>query len=208
MSPQQIQTIRPSEFRLAGPLDISACPQSRKNVLFAKAREAFGGTRTTAAYYRLMRPYLGGAPVEELWQLAQANVTLDIDTFTNLNPQVLQNLSLNNVTRLLGQNVGDLQRARSHPAVSSWLSSLNTTALGQLGIDNDLAGPADPGHAPGGTPPMMPLALQLAPTAGLPGNIIGEEASSGPGRAHTRDLMSQLFFEKEQVRPTTNGEKQ
>lgn len=85
-------------------------------MLYTKAREAFGSTGTTAAYYRFMRPYLGetlpcaqipllqkprpspsyhfrppgGAPVEELQYLAQANVSMDIHTFTNLNPQVLQ----------------------------------------------------------------------------------------------------------------------
>uniref|UniRef100_A0A671FW00 Mesothelin like n=1 Tax=Rhinolophus ferrumequinum TaxID=59479 RepID=A0A671FW00_RHIFE len=134
MSPQQIQAIQPSEFRLAGALDISSCPQSRKNVLYTKAREAFGSTGTTAAYYRFMRPYLGGAPVEELQYLAQANVSMDIHTFTNLNPQ---NLSIDKVTTLLGQNVGDLQKARSHPAISSWLRSLNRSALGELGLDTD-----------------------------------------------------------------------
>ncbi|KAG8506373.1 Mesothelin-like protein [Galemys pyrenaicus] len=169
MSPRQIQTIRPSEFRLAGALDISACPQGRKNVLFAKAREAFGSARATAAYYRLMRPYLGGAPAEELWHLAQANVTMDIDTFTGLNPHVLQNLSLNNVTTLLGQNVGDLQRARSHPAISSWLSSLNTSALGELGIDKELAGPAGPGPSPAGAPPSAgpPVYVEEAASSGV-----------------------------------------
>lgn len=35
-------------------------------------------------------PPPGGAPVEELRHLAQANVSMDIDTFTNLNPRVLQ----------------------------------------------------------------------------------------------------------------------
>ena len=35
-------------------------------------------------------PPLGGAPVEELRHLAQANVSMDIYTFTNLNPRVLQ----------------------------------------------------------------------------------------------------------------------
>ena len=43
-------------------MDISSCPQSRKDVLYTKAREAFGGARSTAAYYRLMRPYLGESP--------------------------------------------------------------------------------------------------------------------------------------------------
>uniref|UniRef100_A0A8D1GBM2 Mesothelin like n=2 Tax=Sus scrofa TaxID=9823 RepID=A0A8D1GBM2_PIG len=152
MSPQQIQAIRPSEFRLAGALDVSSCPQNRKNVLYAKAREAFGSARTTAAYYRFMRPYLGGAPVEELRHLAQANVSMDIDTFTNLNPRVLQSLSVGNVTTLLGQNVGDLQKARSHPTISSWLRSLNQSALGELGLDKHPTGPTRPTHSTTGTP--------------------------------------------------------
>lgn len=45
--------------RRAGALDVSSCPQSRKDALYTKAREAFGGTRNTASYYRFMRPYLG-----------------------------------------------------------------------------------------------------------------------------------------------------
>ncbi|XP_058537035.1 mesothelin-like protein [Ochotona princeps] len=134
MSPRQIQAIQPSELRLAGALDVSRCPQSHKNLLFAKAREAFGSMRTSAAYYHSMRPYLGGAPVEELQHLAQANVSMDIDTFTNLNPRVLQSLSVSHVTTLLGQNVVDLQKARSHPAIRSWLGSLNSSALYKLGL--------------------------------------------------------------------------
>ncbi|PNJ02274.1 MSLNL isoform 2 [Pongo abelii] len=186
MSPQQIQTIHPQELRLAGALDVSSCPQSRKNVLYTKAREDFGSSRTPAAYYRLMRPYLGapmvepspltlspqvlpwwspapltpsprcslveprpltpvppgGAPVEELRHLAQANISMDIDTFTSLNPLELQSLDVGNVTALLGHNVGDLQKARSHPTVRAWLHSLNSSALGQLGLDASPAGPA------------------------------------------------------------------
>ncbi|XP_030157335.2 mesothelin-like protein [Lynx canadensis] len=168
MSARQIQAIRPSEFRLAGALDISSCPQSRKDVLYAKAREAFGSTRTTAAYYRFMRPYLGGAPVEELRHLVQANVSMDIDTFTNLNPRVLQSLSVGNVTTLLGQNVGDLQKARSHPTISSWLRSLNRSALGELGLDTDPAGLSGPGRSTTVTPNTAPRGPYPAPTSGLP----------------------------------------
>ncbi|XP_007955681.1 mesothelin-like protein [Orycteropus afer afer] len=180
MSPQQIQTIQPSEFRLAGALDISTCPQSRKNVLYAKAREAFGGSTTTAAYYRFMRPYLGGAPVEELQHLAQANVSMDIDTFTNLNPRVLQSLSVDNVTTLLGQNVGDLQKARSHPTISSWLRSLNSSALGELGLDANVAstiGPASMTHRTSNTKPRPPL---LALPSGLPANGAEAHTSGSP----------------------------
>ncbi|XP_045850116.1 mesothelin-like protein isoform X2 [Meles meles] len=181
MSARQIQAIRPVEFRRAGALDISSCPQSRKDALYTKAREAFGGTRNTASYYRFMRPYLGGAPVEELRHLAQANVSMDIDTFTNLNPRVLQSLSVGNVTTLLGQNVGDLQKARSHPTISSWLRSLNTSALGELGLDTDIASPTGLARSTTGTPDATPWASHLAHTSGQLGN---DAPTSGSAPAH------------------------
>lgn len=117
--------------RLAGAPDISPCPQSRKDVLFAKAHEVFRNTSNVGEYYYLIRPYLGehcpvpplpllllittsfilcatlspkqvlclpgshllplgGAPLEELQYLAHANISMDIDTFTNLNPLTLK----------------------------------------------------------------------------------------------------------------------
>ncbi|KAB0347178.1 hypothetical protein FD754_012035 [Muntiacus muntjak] len=197
MSPQQIQAIRPSEFRLAGALDISSCPQTRKNVLFDKAREAFASASTTDTYYRFMRPYLGetragappltaatplgGAPVEELRHLAQANVSMDIDTFTNLNPRVLQSLSLGNVTTLLGPNVGDLQKARSHPIISSWLRSLNRSALSELGLDTGPTGPTSSAHSTTGTPSTTLWTRHQVPTSEGPGSTA---PSSGSPPAH------------------------
>ncbi|XP_036890412.1 mesothelin-like protein [Sturnira hondurensis] len=180
MSPQQIQAIRPSEFRLAGALDVSSCPQSRKNVLYSKAREAFSSTRTSAAYYHYIRPYLGGAPLEDLQRLAEANVSMDIHTFTNLNPQVLQSLSVDHVTMLLGQNVGDLQKARSHPTISSWLRSLNRLALGKLGMD-----PASPA-SPTGPVPSTTGTRDTTPTSGSSGN---DGPSSGSPPARPRGLL-------------------
>lgn len=280
--------------RRAGALDISSCPQSRKDALYTKAREAFGSAGNTANYYRLMRPYLGeplpcvrapwpqrppplpshcclppgGAPVEELRYLVQANVSMDIDTFTNLNPRVLQvgprgglsgvgdgaaksgeasvtacrphapqsqrytdsvnprsllpgltpvlapqlstalpglplapkpaaagpsgpaptalsfplqSLSVGNVTTLLGQNVGDLQKARSHPTISSWLCSLNTSVLGELGLDRDTAGPTSLALSTTGAPNTTPWAPHLAPTSGQPGN---KAPTSGMPQTH------------------------
>ncbi|XP_004628183.1 mesothelin-like protein [Octodon degus] len=179
MSPRQIHTIQPSEFRLAGAPDLSSCPQSRKNVLFAKAREAFSNTSTTADYYRLMRPYLGGAPMEELQHLAQANISMDIDTFTNLNPHVLQCLSVGSVTTLLGENVGDLQKARSHPTVSSWLRSLNRSALGELGLDTNLAS-ASPDQRSSRLPSTTCPVSHLATPSRLPGIINAAPTSGSP----------------------------
>ncbi|XP_025130815.2 mesothelin-like protein [Bubalus bubalis] len=177
MSPRQIQDIRPSEFRLAGALDISSCPQTRKNVLFDKAREAFASASTSDTYYRFMRPYLGGAPVEELRHLAEANVSMDIDTFTNLNPRVLQSLTVGNVTTLLGPNVGDLQKARSHPIISSWLRSLNRSALSELGLDTDATSPTSSAHSTTGTPSTTLWTRHQAPTSEGPGSTAPSSGS-------------------------------
>ncbi|MXQ80872.1 hypothetical protein E5288_WYG009005 [Bos mutus] len=179
MSPRQIQDIRPSEFRLAGALDISSCPQTRKNVLFDKAREAFASASTSDTYYRFMRPYLGGAPVEELRHLAQANVSMDIDTFTNLNPRVLQSLTVGNVTTLLGPNVGDLQKARSHPIISSWLRSLNRSALSELGLDTDATSPTSSAHSTTGTPSTTLWTRHQAPTSEGPGSTAPSSGAAG-----------------------------
>ncbi|XP_055418680.1 mesothelin-like protein [Bubalus kerabau] len=180
MSPRQIQDIRPSEFRLAGALDISSCPQTRKNVLFDKAREAFASASTSDTYYRFMRPYLGGAPVEELRHLAQANVSMDIDTFTNLNPRVLQSLTVGNVTTLLGPNVGDLQKARSHPIISSWLRSLNRSALSELGLDTDATSPTSSAHSTTGTPSTTLWTRHQAPTSEGPGSTAPSSGTLHP----------------------------
>ncbi|XP_031208426.1 mesothelin-like protein [Mastomys coucha] len=134
MSLRQIQIIQPSEFRLAGAPDISPCPQSRKDVLFAKAHEVFRNTSNVGEYYYLIRPYLGGAPLEELQYLAHANISMDIDTFTNLNPLTLKSMSVDSVRNLLGQNLGDLRKARNHPNVILWMHSHNMSDLSEMGL--------------------------------------------------------------------------
>ncbi|XP_053069404.1 mesothelin-like protein isoform X5 [Acinonyx jubatus] len=182
MSARQIQAIRPSEFRAGKtcstprPARPSAAPGPRLRitascvltlvrpcpVCSSPSPEARRPSPLTTA-----RPP-GGAPVEELRHLVQANVSMDIDTFTNLNPHVLQSLSVGNVTTLLGQNVGDLQKARSHPTISSWLRSLNRSALGELGLDTDPAGLSGPGRSTTVTPNTAPRGPYPAPTSGLP----------------------------------------
>ncbi|XP_076791389.1 mesothelin-like protein [Arvicanthis niloticus] len=122
--------------RLAGAPDISPCPQSRKDVLFAKAHEVFRNTSNVGEYYYLIRPYLGGAPLEELQYLAGASISMDIDTFTNLNPLTLKSMGVASVRNLLGQNLGDLQKARNHPNIILWMHSHNMSDLSELGLDS------------------------------------------------------------------------
>uniref|UniRef100_A0A2I3TVY3 Mesothelin n=1 Tax=Pan troglodytes TaxID=9598 RepID=A0A2I3TVY3_PANTR len=152
MSPQQIQTIHPQELRLAGALDLSSCPQSRKDVLYAKAREAFGSSRTPAAYYRLMRPYLGeaGSPGGAPAPSPAAPPGGPTAPLPHPSPQ---SLDVGNVTALLGHNVGDLQKARSHPTLS---------------LDASPAGPTGPAHGTRGPPSTPTQSVHL----GLPGTNV------------------------------------
>lgn len=83
-----------------------------------------------------------------------------------------QNLSVDKVTTLLGQNVGDLQKARSHPAISSWLRSLNRSALGELGLDTDPSGPSGPSRLTTTIPNTIPWAPHLATTSRRPGKQV------------------------------------
>ncbi|XP_055460646.1 mesothelin-like protein [Psammomys obesus] len=175
MSLKQIQIIQPSEFRLAGAPDISLCPQSRKDALFTKAHEVFRNTSSIGEYYYLIRPYLGGAPLEELQYLAQANISMDIDTFTNLNPLMLKNMGVNNVRNLLGQNVGDLRKARNHPNVVLWMNSHNMSDLSEMGLDTSPTltyvtnRPPNTAYSPPNLDHTLdPLGNDVAPASGSP----------------------------------------
>lgn len=79
-----------------------------------------------------------------------------------------QSLSVGNVTTLLGQNMGDLQKAHSHPTISSWLCSLNRSALGELGLDTDPTGPTGLTHVTTRTPNTIPWMPHLVPTSDRP----------------------------------------
>lgn len=103
-----------------------------------------------------------------------------------------KSLSVNDVTTLLGTNVGDLLKARSHPTISSWLYSLNRSTLGKLGLDTDPASPTGP------TGPVFPTtgnhntgswASHLSTTLGRPGHDT-PASGTAPHRAFPRCWFS------------------
>lgn len=47
----------------------------------------------------------------------------------------LQSMGVDSVRNLLGQNLGDLRKARSHPNVILWMHSHNVSDLSELGLD-------------------------------------------------------------------------
>ncbi|NXQ59571.1 MSLNL protein, partial [Anthoscopus minutus] len=120
----QLQQIPAAAIRTAGQLNISSCSQAKKEQLYGKAREAFCSLASTPGpYYCQIRPYLGGAPAEDLKDLANAGVAInmDLDTFLALNPQELQKLSVSDVKNLLGENLPLLKEAEQEPSVVSWV---------------------------------------------------------------------------------------
>ncbi|XP_066054582.1 mucin-2-like [Chamaea fasciata] len=117
---EEMQQIPAGAIGSAGQLNISSCSQSKKELLYGKAREAFAST--PGPYYCRIRPYLGGAPAEDLKDLANAgDINMDLDTFLALNPQEFQKLSVTDVKNLLGENVPELRRAEQQPWVRSWV---------------------------------------------------------------------------------------
>ncbi|XP_027539725.1 endochitinase A-like [Neopelma chrysocephalum] len=121
---EQMEQIPAQAIGTAGQLDISACSQAKKELLYRKAREAFADLAgTPSAYFCRLRPYLGGAPAEDLKNLANAGVAIDMDmdTFLSLNPKELQKLSVMDVKNLLGKNLPELKKAENEPLVMGWV---------------------------------------------------------------------------------------
>ncbi|NXA58779.1 MSLNL protein, partial [Mohoua ochrocephala] len=121
---EQIQLIPAEAIGTAGQLNISLCSQTKKEQLYGKAREAFASLASIPGpYYCQLRPYLGGAPAEDLKDLANSGVAInmDLDTFLALNPEELQKLSVTDVKNLLGENLLELKKAENEPLVVSWV---------------------------------------------------------------------------------------
>lgn len=113
--------------------------------------------------------------MEELQYLAQANISMDIDTFTNLNPLMLKNMGVDNVRNLLGQNVGDLRKARNHPNVVLWMNSHNMSDLSEMGLDTSpiltyvTNRPPNTAYSPSNLDHTLdPLGNDVAPASGSP----------------------------------------
>uniref|UniRef100_A0A493T5W6 Mesothelin like n=1 Tax=Anas platyrhynchos platyrhynchos TaxID=8840 RepID=A0A493T5W6_ANAPP len=146
LSEEQIKGVTPEAIG-AGELDISSCSQSKKDQLYRTAREAFAGQACTQAYYDQIQPYLGGAPVKDLKDLANAGITISMDTFLALNPKELQKLSVMDVKNLLGTEVEELKKAENQTAVLSWIKKQCQEELDRiLGICLPPPPPPPPPH--------------------------------------------------------------
>ncbi|NXX42618.1 MSLNL protein, partial [Tricholaema leucomelas] len=179
---EQIEQIPPEALRTARQPNISSCSQAKKNQLYKKAKQAFDSqTSTIRSYYCRIQPYLGGAPAEDLKELAEAGTTIDmdIDTFLALNPDELEELSVTDVRNLLGENLPDLKKAENETSVMCWVKRQLQKDLDLLniGLQGGILEPTPMGTTttphptatatttPKSTVPTAPTALPTLPTA-------------------------------------------
>ncbi|KAK2818378.1 hypothetical protein Q7C36_022311 [Tachysurus vachellii] len=134
-----LENITAVSLMMANAPDLSLCSIEQKSALYIIGKSSFSGQNSTAKiYYQLIRPYLGGAPVQDIQDLSTKNVNMDITTFMNLNPAVFMSLNVSEVQGLLGVNLADLKLFENSSAVQSWVvrqyqSNLNTLNIGLVG---------------------------------------------------------------------------
>ncbi|NWI62460.1 MSLNL protein, partial [Todus mexicanus] len=166
---EQIEQITPEAIRTAGQLNISSCSQTKKEQLYRKAREAFAGQAgVTREYYCQIRPYLGGAPLKDLKELAESGVAIDMDikTFLSLNPEELEELSVLDVKNLLGKNLLSLKEAENETLVMRWVKRQSQRELDcilGIGLQGGMVEPS-PTATPT-TPPRPTASASATPAA-------------------------------------------
>ncbi|KAK6481633.1 hypothetical protein HHUSO_G16101 [Huso huso] len=135
LSLSQLKTITGPNLLDAGALDISSCTPEKKKELYNTASAALFNQRSDAlTYYNLIKPYLGGAPLEEVQRIAHQNINMDITTFKNLDKDVIMKLSPDTVRTLLGSNLRDLESQVNDPVIKEWMSRQVQSTLNSLGV--------------------------------------------------------------------------
>ncbi|XP_032896964.1 uncharacterized protein LOC116985943 isoform X2 [Amblyraja radiata] len=119
----------------AGALDLSTCTQSAKDLLYIEAFSVLGSQQgDPIPYFNLIKAYIGGIPLGDLEALANREVQMDIATFTSLNPQVVKNLTAQNLINLLGYNVQALPSAVNETVLVVWVNSHFESEVSRLGL--------------------------------------------------------------------------
>ncbi|XP_058851725.1 uncharacterized protein LOC117973731 [Acipenser ruthenus] len=148
LSVSQLKNITAPNLRDAGALDISSCTPEKKKELYNTASAALISQRSDVlTYYNLIKPYLGGAPLNEIQRISTQNINMDWTTFMSLDKDVIMKLTPNEVKTILGTNLGELKNRLQDPTIKAWSLLQQQSALNNLGITG-LTGKPDP--VPGG----------------------------------------------------------
>ncbi|XP_067859794.1 uncharacterized protein [Heptranchias perlo] len=150
---EQLMTI--SNLTDAGALDLSACTQSKKNLLYRQALSALNSQQSNPIpYFHLIKVYVGGAPVDDLRSLANNKVNMDFATFKGLDPEEVKKLNAQNLIDLLGFNLQALQSGVNETVVIIWVASHTQSEVRRLGLTGgipDNSSEPQPDDTPGNT---------------------------------------------------------
>ncbi|NWS77390.1 MSLN protein, partial [Crotophaga sulcirostris] len=163
LSVTELNKIDSNSLKLVS-LDPSACPQSTKDILYAKAKQAFSDKRNIPAYYKLIEPYLGGAPAVDLRALSKDNVNMNVSTLVKLRRDSLMSLTPSEVQGLLGRNLNELTKWQKKDPVWEWIQMQKQSELDELHIG--LTGGTQEGYINIVTPKFQtPSSAPLGPVA-------------------------------------------
>lgn len=139
MDTSTISTILPESIRGSDALNVSKCSSANKQALFTIASKAFPmtkaiDTRAALSSFQLIEPFLGGADLNYVRTLSSYNISMSLSTFTNLDPNVINSLTVSDVVGLLGSNLQDLKTYENQTAVRNWISLQLQSELNNLNI--------------------------------------------------------------------------
>ncbi|XP_034276586.1 mesothelin [Pantherophis guttatus] len=135
LNEDQLSMITERTIGMATLLDPSNCSSAVKDHLYPKAKRAFSDRHYEySEYYKRIRPFLGGAPGEDLRALSKNDVNMDIQTFLGLKSSSLKELTPEIVKGLLGTNLNDLRDNQNIPLVREWIQKQKQSDLNSLGL--------------------------------------------------------------------------
>ncbi|XP_043945667.1 mucin-4-like [Protopterus annectens] len=116
-------------------LNISACSQAQKNLIYEKTKEVYSGYLSSGnPYYEVMKSLIAGAKAEDLMTISSIKPSMDIGTFAILDPNEVQKLSATHLKNLVGVNLQDMRSLANDAIMSKWIRSHRQSEVDTLGL--------------------------------------------------------------------------
>ncbi|XP_036680471.1 mesothelin [Balaenoptera musculus] len=133
LSPEQLGFMQLNVVWATRPQDLDTCSPRQMAVLYPKARITFQNM-SGSEYFTRIKPYLGGAPTEDLRALSQQNINMDVATFKKLRREAVLPLTIAEVQKLLGANRVGLKAEEGNSPLRDWISRQSQEDLDSLGL--------------------------------------------------------------------------
>ncbi|XP_059209491.1 uncharacterized protein LOC131988403 [Centropristis striata] len=130
-----LKTVTADSISNAKPLSLTSCSSEQKKALYPICKAAFSSQlNSSSVYYNLIKPCLGGANLSDIIDLSKLNISMDVDTFQSLDPDVIKGLDVTTVKALTGSHLEDLKLFENATTVETWRNLQTQRALDTLGI--------------------------------------------------------------------------